>query len=177
MTVMQAREIAMTSPSVKKFEGVINKTASRISNFSVASLLADTKSHIIETPKNLSLNKSDLEPCDDQKISEHERKSHCSSVISEQDFDEEVHDEDDDDCDSIVDVEDIKSDKSTNSYDAMQSQSLTSKPLIRPTPFSAIAAAWGLNNLQGWPANRQLQLPFRSPEFFPGQSALLNGSM
>ena len=172
MTVMQGREIAMTSPTVKKFESVINKTASRVSNFSVASLLADTKSHINETPKNLSLNKSNLDHCDDRKISEHERKSHCSSVISEQDFDEEVHDEDDDDCDSIVDVEDIKSDKSTNSY-----QSHTSKPLIRPTPFSAIAAAWGLNNLQGWPANRQLQLPFRSPEFFPGQSALRNGSM
>lgn len=172
---MHGCEIGMTSPSVKKFESVI-KTASRVSNFSVASLLADTKSHINETPKNLSLNKSDVESCDDQKLNEYERKSHCSSILSEQDFDESVHDEEDDDCDSIVDVEDIKSDKSTNSFDAMQSQSLTSKPLIRPTPFSAIAAAWGLNSLQGWPA-RQLQLPFRSPDFFPGQSSMLSGSM
>lgn len=174
MTVMHGREIAMTSPTVKKIESVI-KTASRVSNFSVASLLADTKSHIIQTPTNLSLNKP--QSCDDQKLNDHERKSPCSSIISEQDFDESMHDEDDDDCDSIVDVEDIKSDKSTNSFDATQSQSLTSKPLIRPTPFSAIAAAWSLNNsLQAWPS-RQLQLPFRSPDFFPGQSALLNGSM
>lgn len=149
MTIMH-REIAMTSPTVNINRDVIK----RVSNFSVASLLADTKTD--ELPKNLSLNKTDQYPCDK---SDNERKSPCSSIVSEEEF-ESMHD--DDDCDSIVDVEDLKSDKSTNSS---VEASISSQSLIRPTPFSALAAAaWGIH---GWPR----QMPFRPPEGFSGPNA------
>lgn len=153
MTVMQILERAMTSPTVNINRNVI-KTASRVSNFSVASLLADTKS--VELPKNLTLNKTDQFCCD--KSSDNERKSPCSSIVSEE-FDDSIHG--DDNCDSIVDVEDIKSDKSTNET----SPHSISQSLIRPTPFSALAAAaaWGMNGLQGWPGR---QMPFRPPDNF-----------
>lgn len=158
MTVMQIREIAMTSPTVNINRDVM-KTASRVSNFSVAHLLGETKSEDIS--KNLSSNKTDQFSCD--KTSDSERKSPCSS-ISEEELDESVHD--DDDCDSIVDVEDIKSDKSTKFSNEPSPLSINPQSLIRPTPFSALAAAaWGINGLSGWPGR---QMAFRPPQNFSG---------
>lgn len=157
---MNINETKMANPTVKNIDKVM-KTASRVSNFSVASLLADTK-YQDEKPKNSSLNNSeDIEPHKNT-LNDHERKSSCSSLASDQEFDESINDEDID-CDSIVDVEDVRSDKSTNNCDALQTHSLTSKPLLRPMPFSAIAAAWGINGLSGWG-------PFRPPELFHNQN-------
>jgi hypothetical protein len=161
---MQIREIAMmTSPTVNINRDVI-KTASRVSNFSVASLLAGTKSE--EIPKKF-FDKTEQFSCD--KISDNERKSACSSIVSEEEFDESMHD-DEDDCDSIVDVEDLKSDKSTNSSNETSLHSGMPQSLIRPTPFSALAAAaaWGMNGgLPGWPGR---QMAFRTPENFSGSN-------
>lgn len=237
MTVTPIRTITMTSPTVTSVD--INKEtkASKISNFSVASLLADNRKSFTATvlknnnhhhhhqnfhnnnddlsslmPKNLSVPKTDLclpinnnnninnnndNDCSsnslNNKISDSElldRKSHTPhSSIASDDFDESIHDEDEED--SIVDVEDVKNDNSTNSSniesphkgDLLQSHPLVSgQALIRPTPFSALAAAaaaWGMNNgVPGWPG-RQIPPPFgRPPELFPGQGlpGQLNGS-
>lgn len=222
MTVTPIRTITMTSPTVTSVD--INKEtkASKISNFSVASLLADTRSksssvfknnYILNNndeisslmPKNLSVPKTDLclpnshnndNDCSsnsfNHKISDNEleRKSHTphSSVASE-DFDDSIHEEDEED--SIVDVEDVKNDNnSTNGSnndsppkgDLLHSHPLVAgQALIRPTPFSALAAAaaaWGMNNgVPGWPG-RQMHPSFRPPELFPGQGlpGQLNGS-
>ena len=234
MTVTPIRTITMTSPTVTSVD--INKEtkASKISNFSVASLLADTRRSFPATvlknhhhqnfhnnnddlsslmPKNLSVPKTDLclpinnnnnnnnnndNDCSsnslNNKISDSElldRKSHTPhSSIASDDFDESIHDEDEED--SIVDVEDVKNDNSTNSSnidsphkgsDGLQSHPLVAgQALIRPTPFSALAAAaaaWGMNNgVPGWPG-RQIPPPFgRPPDLFHGQGlpGQLNGS-
>ncbi|KAG5677713.1 hypothetical protein PVAND_007445 [Polypedilum vanderplanki] len=228
MTVTPIRTITMTSPTVTSVD--INKEtkASKISNFSVASLLADTRSKALPTqvfknnnhhifnhnnndeisslmPKNLSVSKTDAcnlpnsnndNDCSsnslNNKLSDSEiieRKSHTPhSSIASDDFDESLHDDDEED--SIVDVEDVRNENSTNSSnvespksgDAMHAHQLVAgQALIRPTPFSALAAAaaaWGMNNgVPGWP-NRQIPPPFRPPELFPGQvlPGQLNGN-
>jgi hypothetical protein len=188
---------------------------SRISNFSVASLLADTKrsstppSHtaaavirvinnnnnnndhdhadICLVPKNLSINNnSSCSPnsshnnhetssnnsikLNDSELLESSQRSHTPhSSIASEDYDDSMRDDEDDE-DSIVDIEDVKNENSTNekgSSSLMPGQA----PPIRPTPFSALAAAaaaWGMNNgVPGWP-NRQMQ-HFGPPGLFPGQ--------
>jgi hypothetical protein len=228
MTVTPIRTITMTSPTVTSVD--INKEtkASKISNFSVASLLADTRTKALPTqvfknnnhhifnhnnndeisslmPKNLSVPKADLcglpsanhdNDCSSNSLnnkisdSEHlDRKSHTPhSSIASDDFDESLHDDDEED--SIVDVEDMRNDHSTNGSrvespkerDAMHAHHLAAgQALIRPTPFSALAAAaaaWGMNNgVPGWPG-RQMHPSFGRPELFPGQvlPGQLNGS-
>lgn len=233
MTVTPIRTITMTSPTVTSVD--INKEtkASKISNFSVASLLADTRSKSFPTtvlknnnhhsfnhnnndeilslmPKNLSVSKTELclsnshqrhhnndNDCSNNSINNKlsdnellERKSHTPhSSIASEDFDDSIHDDDEED--SIVDVEDVRNDNSTNSSnmhsslkasDVLHTHSLVAgQALIRPTPFSALAAAaaaWGMNNgVPGWPHSRQIPPPFR-PELFAGQGQLgqMNGS-
>jgi hypothetical protein len=232
MTVTPIRTITMTSPTVTSVD--INKEikASKISNFSVASLLADTRSKTFSStivknanlnnndeiaslmPKNLSVPKTDLcspnshhdNDLNSNSLHNHhshnnklhhsdsdllERKSHTPhSSIASDDFDDSMHDDDEED--SIVDVEDVKNDNSTNSSniesppkgsDVMHAHSLVAgQALIRPTPFSALAAAaaaWGMNNgVPGWPGRQLHGPPFPRPDLFPGQGmpGQLNGS-
>lgn len=225
MTVTPIRTITMTSPTVTSVD--INKEtkASKISNFSVASLLADTRSKTFPAsifkhnnnhhnfnnndeisslmPKNLSVPKTDLclpnshdNDCNsnslNNKLSDSElleRKSHTPhSSIASEDYDDSIHEDDEED--SIVDVEDVKNDNSTNSSniesppknDVLHAHHLVAgQALIRPTPFSALAAAaaaWGMNNgVPGWPG-RQMPPSFRPPDLFHGQGlpGQLNGS-
>ncbi|KAI9584692.1 hypothetical protein GQX74_006587 [Glossina fuscipes] len=123
-----------------------------------------------------------------------------SSVDSELDYDEDLNDTDimdhDEEEDSIVDIEDMNNEDSPRStpdnLDTSKSpaeipSSLTNSPHllspaalaasghvpIRPTPFSALAAAavaWGGIGGAGvpWPGPRQIP-PFGPPGLFPGQ--------
>ncbi|XP_073820391.1 muscle segmentation homeobox protein Drop [Musca autumnalis] len=122
-----------------------------------------------------------------------------SSIDSELEYDEELNDQDlehDEEEDSIVDIEDMNADDSPRSTpDGLDSSkspdggpgSLANSPHllspavlaasghgpIRPTPFSALAAAavaWGGIGGAGvpWPGARQMP-PFGPPGLFPGQ--------
>lgn len=221
MTVLPIRTIAMTSPTVTSMNNKETKT-SRISNFSVASLLADTKrsstspahtaaavirvisesqhlnnnnndhdhADICLVPKNLSINNnSSCSPnsshnnnessnnsikLNDSELLESSQRSHTPhSSIASEDYDDSMRDDEDDE-DSIVDIEDVKNENSTNEKQTGQGGSLMpgQAPPIRPTPFSALAAAaaaWSMNNsgMPGWPG-RQMP-PFGPPGLFPGQ--------
>ena len=218
MTVLPIRTIAMTSPTVTSMNNKETKT-SRISNFSVASLLADTKrsstppahtaaavirvisennnnndhdqSHadICLVPKNLSINNnSSCSPnsshnnndssnnsikLNDSELLDASQRSHTphSSIASEEDYDDSMRDDEDDE-DSIVDIEDVKNENSKNEKGGQGGSLMPGQaPPIRPTPFSALAAAaaaWSMNNgVPGWP-NRQMP-PFGPPGLFPGQ--------
>jgi homeobox protein MSX len=207
MTVTPIRMVTMSSPTVTSIDSPpqMKTISSRISNFSVASLLADTRSktpppsriianHIINnnnneiclTPKNLSTsqasscspssqnNDSSLHSVKHNDSDLLEQRSHTPhSSIASEDYDDSMHDEDDED----VDIEDMNGELSTNgqklSPGLMPPQSLVGGPVpIRPTPFSALAAAaaaWGGmgNGVGGWPG-RQMP-PFGPPGLFPGQ--------
>lgn len=227
MTVLPIRTISMTSPTVTS----MNKETktSRISNFSVASLLADTRrsstppAHtaaavirvISESqqyninnnhskndhadsclvPKNLSINNnSSCSPnsshnhnensnnstkLNESELLESSQRSHTPhSSIASEDYDDSMRDDEDDE-DLDVDIEDVKNENSTNEKNSLMSGQA---PPIRPTPFSALAAAaaaWGMNNgVPGWPS-RQMQ-PFGPPGMFgPGQpfGGQLNGGL
>ncbi|XP_075148867.1 muscle segmentation homeobox protein Drop [Haematobia irritans] len=122
-----------------------------------------------------------------------------SSIDSELEYDEDLNDQDldhDEEEDSIVDIEDMNADDSPRSTpDGLDSSkspdeghnSLANSPHllspavlaasghgpIRPTPFSALAAAavaWGGIGGAGvpWPGARQMP-PFGPPGLFPGQ--------
>ncbi|TMW49539.1 hypothetical protein DOY81_005384 [Sarcophaga bullata] len=122
-----------------------------------------------------------------------------SSIDSELEYDDDLNDQEldqDEEEDSIVDIEDMNNDDSPRSTpDGLESskspdggpQSLTNSPHllspaalaasghvpIRPTPFSALAAAavaWGGIGGAGvpWPGARQMP-PFGPPGLFPGQ--------
>ncbi|XP_061398271.1 muscle segmentation homeobox [Musca vetustissima] len=123
-----------------------------------------------------------------------------SSIDSELEYDEDLNDQDlehDEEEDSIVDIEDMNADDSprstpdgldsSKSPDAGSANSLANSPHllspavlaasghgpIRPTPFSALAAAavaWGGIGGAGvpWPGARQMP-PFGPPGLFPGQ--------
>ncbi len=230
MTVLPLRTIAMTSPTVTSMNNKETKT-SRISNFSVASLLADTKrsnsppphataaavirvisesqnlsnkknnnnnininvndhADICLIPKNLSINNNSScspnsshnnnDSCNnsirlnESELLESSQRSHTPhSSIASEDYDDSMRDEEDDE-DSIVDIEDVKNENSTNSdKQSGQGGSLMpgQAPPIRPTPFSALAAAaaaWSMNNggVPGWPGR---QIPPFGPPIFPGQ--------
>ncbi|CRK90227.1 CLUMA_CG003940, isoform A [Clunio marinus] len=205
--------VTMSSPTVTSVDSPlqIKTVTSRISNFSVASLLADTRSktpppsriianhialsnnnnnnEICLTPKNLSMSQaSSCSPNSQNNDSSNSIKCHNDSELLDQrshtphssiasdDYDDSIHDEDDED----VDIEDVNSENSTNSpqkssssIGLLPSQSLVGGAVpIRPTPFSALAAAaaaWGgmSNGVGGWPG-RQLP-PFGPPGLFPGQ--------
>lgn len=170
MTVTAVRT-AMTSPTVPGQQKV-----NRISNFSVASLLADTRPKSPSQssdlmPTNLSQSSSSpLSHHDSNSITKNERHTPHSSTESEVDYDSNQED-------SIVDIEDIHNensstpglDKSTNNM--LSSPTLGHVP-IRPTPFSALAAAaaaWGgIGAGMPWPGARQMG-PFGPPGLFPGQ--------
>lgn len=108
------------------------------------------------------------------------------SSIGSDEYDDSIHGDDDDDED--VDIEDMNSENSTNdkkpqsNHPSLGHASLMGGSVpLRPTPFSALAAAaaaWGgmsNNGVPGWPG-RQMP-PFGPhglafPGHFPGQ---LNG--
>lgn len=205
MTVTPLR-MAMTSPTVpppttQHQPQLIKSVTSRISNFSVASLLADTRpksppltptslkiNHnnndiLLASPTNLSLSQtSSCSPNSQHNDSSSSIKNNDSelldrshtphSSIESEDYDDSVHDEEED---SIVDIEDVNSENSTNldKSGMMQSSALVGGHVpIRPTPFSALAAAaaaWGgIGGGVPWPGARQLT-PFGPPGLFHGQ--------
>lgn len=204
MTVTALRMVTMSSPTVTSVDSPPQIKSSRISNFSVASLLADTRSktpppsrliahhinnnnnEICLTPKNLSMSQaSSCSPNSQNNDSSNsikhndsellDQRSHTPhSSIASDDYDDSIHDDDDDED---VDIEDMNSENSTNGQKSasglLPPQSLVGGPVpIRPTPFSALAAAaaaWGgMNNgVGGWPG-RQMP-PFGPPGLFPGQ--------
>ena len=172
MTVTAVRT-AMTSPTVSPQQKI-----NRISNFSVASLLADTRPRSPQNtadllPTNLSQSSSSpLSHHDSNSITKNERYTPHSSTESSVDYDSNQEE------DSIVDIEDIHNENSSTPGLDKQSQNsiLASSPLghvpIRPTPFSALAAAaaaWGnMGAGMPWPNARQMP-PFGPPGLFPGQ--------
>lgn len=178
MTVTPLRT-AMTSPTVPPQ----HKQSSRISNFSVASLLADTRPKSpIETiliPGNLS-SQSISPPLShpDSNSTKNERLTHTPhSSHTDSDVDYDSNQED-----SIVDIEDVNQETNSptpehnhlNKSQILHSQSLQGgHHPIRPTPFSALAAAavaWGgMGGSVPWPGARQIS-PFGPPGLFPGQS-------
>lgn len=178
MTVTPLRT-AMTSPTVPPQH---KTTTSRISNFSVASLLADTRpkspAESIILPANLSQSPNSPSPLShpDSNSTKNERLTHSpQSSGAESDVDYDSNQED-----SIVDIEDMNQDtRSPVPHDLnkaallQQAAGLPGHVPIRPTPFSALAAAaaaWGgMNGGMGWPGARQLN-PFGPPGLFPGQS-------
>ncbi|KAL1380301.1 hypothetical protein pipiens_014313 [Culex pipiens pipiens] len=191
MTVTPIR-MAMTSPTVPMQQ----KSASRISNFSVASLLADTRP---KTPLSVAGVTEVLLPANLSHASSSPRSAHDSSSIKN-DLDRsdtphsllESDDYDSNQEDSIVDIEDINNDNSSSSPhhrgdgsigDSKGSPGLLQHSAalaaaghvpIRPTPFSALAAAaaaWGGMSGGGmpWPGAARQMNPFGPPGLFPGQ--------
>lgn len=209
MTVTAAVRTAMTSPTVPHHLQQQQQKASRVSNFSVASLLADTRPpgaliksmgsplshnthrnihHHSSTAPTVATTIVDLLPTNlsqssSSPISHHDNSSTCtknerhtphSSTESEVDYDSNQEE------DSIVDIEDIRNDNSStpNELDKSTQQMLAASSAlgghvpIRPTPFSALAAAaaaWGgIGAGMPWPGARQMP-PFGPPGLFPGQ--------
>lgn len=228
MTVTAVRT-TMTSPTVppqQQHHHQHLQKINRISNFSVASLLADTRprspqptatADLVLVPTNLSSSSSPLlssaaaithpaitaaaalhhhhqqqqqhhhshllhsSPLDGSSITKNERYTPHSSTESEVDYDSNQED-------SIVDIEDIRNEncstpgdgeptgKSSSIGGTPQLLSSPGGPLsghvpIRPTPFSALAAAaaaWGVGGGMPWPGARQMT-PFGPPGLFPGQ--------
>lgn len=117
-----------------------------------------------------------------------------SSIDSELEYDDELNEHDvehDEEEDSIVDIEDMNADddsprstpdgpESSKSHASMPSSPHILSPAalaasghvpIRPTPFSALAAAVAWGGIGGgvpWPGARQMP-PFGPPGLFPGQ--------
>lgn len=189
------------------------KSSTRISNFSVASLLADTrpKSPINTTTRltptsgtgdrgggggatdirhhtnellvvgSVNLSQSSSSPRSQHDSSsnknDNDRSQTPHSSIESDEYDSNQED-------SIVDIEDVNNDSSEldkSSSGLLSSSALAGHVPIRPTPFSALAAAaaaWG--NMGGgmpWPGARQMP-PFGPPGLFPGQGFVpgqLNG--
>lgn len=168
MTVTAVRT-AMTSPTVPPQQKI-----SRISNFSVASLLADTRQKSpqqSDIPTNLSQSSSSpISHHDSNSIAKNERHTPHSSTESEVDYDSNQED-------SIVDIEDIHNENCSTPGLDKASHMLSTSTLgghvpIRPTPFSALAAAaaaWGgIGAGMSWPGSRQMT-PFGPSGLFPGQ--------
>ncbi|KAJ6637711.1 Muscle segmentation homeobox [Pseudolycoriella hygida] len=168
MTVTAVRT-AMTSPTVPPQQKI-----SRISNFSVASLLADTRQKSPQSsdiPTNLSQSSSSpISHHDSNSIAKNERHTPHSSTESEVDYDSNQED-------SIVDIEDIHNENCSTPGLDKSSHMLSSPTLgghvpIRPTPFSALAAAaaaWGgIGAGMPWAGSRQMT-PFGPSGLFPGQ--------
>ncbi|XP_053698430.1 muscle segmentation homeobox [Sabethes cyaneus] len=184
MTVTPVR-MAMTSPTVPMQQ----KSTSRISNFSVASLLADTRPR---TPSSVTAATEILLPANLSHASSSPRSAHDSgSIKNDLDRSDTPHsllesdDYDSNQEDSIVDIEDINNDNSSSDpghpdkgSPALLQQSAALAAAghvpIRPTPFSALAAAaaaWGgMSGGMPWQAAAARQMgPFGPPGLFPGQ--------
>lgn len=154
---------------------IVQKPNSKVSNFTVASLLADTRTTSSPSPpspmptsKMALLYQSDTSPRSQNnensnasctKIDNIDR-SHTpqSSVGSVDEYDSNQED-------SIVDIEDIHNDDGSEIIELDRTkniiQSNVNGPIpIRPTPFSALAAAaaaWsGIGGNVQWSATRQL---------------------
>lgn len=107
----------------------------------------------------------------DSELLESSQRSHTphSSIASEE-YDDSMRDDEVDEEDSDVDIEENSTNGEKRGNHA--SSLVSGQPPIRPTPFSALAAAaaaWSMNNgaMQGWPG-RQMP-PFGAPGMFPGQ--------
>ena len=176
---------ATTSPQIQKI------TNTRLSNFSVASLLADHRPKSpapIKAQSNATLNLTAISSCSPTSQhshhSNHSNLSHHSNHSTEDLLDRSqtphssIGSEEFDDEDSIVDVEDMHQENSTNSKSpSLIPASLIGQSPIRPTPFSALAAAaaaWGgMGGGMPW-QGRQMPPGFGPPGFFgqqgfPGQ--------
>uniref|UniRef100_A0A336LZF9 CSON008908 protein n=1 Tax=Culicoides sonorensis TaxID=179676 RepID=A0A336LZF9_CULSO len=156
MTITPMRR-TMTSPS----KHTASKSQQRVSNFSVASLLADTspksqtsdmflESKICQsTPSPVSKNDSNSTKIDI------DRSQTPHSIVSDEDYDS--HQEN-----SIVDIEDINNENSISSTveNSFNVSTLNGQTPIRPTPFSALAAAaaaWsGIGGTLQWSNSRQV---------------------
>lgn len=139
---------------------IVQKQNAKLSNFSVASLLADTISSTTSCVKHNFVQRipSPTSSCDEKSNfyhkSEIERSHTPHSSIASDEYDS--HQED-----SIVDIEDINNENSEMTILKKYPCSSGSGSIpIRPTPFSAIAAAavsWsGVGGGLQWSASRQL---------------------
>lgn len=161
MTVIPSNVIkAMTTVPI------VQKQNAKISNFSVASLLADTISKspprsIYPLGKDNHRIPSPTSSCDERSNHylkhENERSQTPHSSIASDDYDSNQED-------SIVDIEDINN-ENTEMLQLKKTQKIPCTSIggtipIRPTPFSAIAAAavtWsGVGGGLQWSASRQL---------------------
>jgi homeobox protein MSX len=164
MTVTSLRVAAMTSPTAPTAQ---QKSNSRISNFSVASLLADTRpktpTSTADIPANLSRTSSS--PKSQLDKNDADLRSHTPhSSIESDDYDSNQED-------SIVDIEDIQQQQQQGEKGSpLLPASALVGHVVRPTPFSALAAAaaaWGgMGGNVPWPG-RQMP-PFGPPGMFPG---------
>ncbi|XP_031618652.1 muscle segmentation homeobox [Contarinia nasturtii] len=214
---------AMTSPTVPHI--LQQQKTSRISNFSVDSLLADTRpSSLASSPASTTLSPSITTVASPINLKHHhienslahnsitplaiaslqrsallhqrnqlndsssttssttknERNTPHSSASAESDIEYDSNADDDDN--SIVDIEDVRNENSMtppNSGEIEKSRqmlmatqaALSGHVPIRPTPFSALAAAafHGIGAAGGipWPGARQM--PTFPPGMFPGQ--------
>lgn len=181
MTITPTRR-TMTSPSVQ----TASKSQQRISNFSVASLLADTspKSHSSDLFLESKLCQSSPSPTlkndsSSTKIENDRSQTPHSLIGSEDEYDS--HQED-----SIVDIEDVNNENSTflGVEKSCNITNLNGQTPIRPTPFSALAAAaaaWsGIGGTIQWSNSRQIT-PFGPPSIFNahtfGSSQLTTGKI
>jgi hypothetical protein len=166
MTVTSLR-VAMTSPSAPNAQ---QKSNSRISNFSVASLLADTRPKTPisanDIPANLSRTSSSPKSQLDTSSFKNDTdlRSHTPhSSIESDDYDSNQED-------SIVDIEDVQQQQQIEKGTSLLPASALVGHVVRPTPFSALAAAaaaWGgMGGNVPWPG-RQMP-PFGPPGMFPG---------
>lgn len=206
MTVTAAARTAMTSTTVSQHLQQQQKV-SRISNFSVASLLADTRptadtiiksfgsppsvnhrnnnnnrhSHESTTPTPIvDFLPTNLSQTSSSPVSHHDNSSTCTKNERHTPHSSTESDYDSNQEDSIVDIEDIRNDNNSTPMDAEKaaqqmlaaSSALGGHVPIRPTPFSALAAAaaaWGgIGAGMPWPGARQMP-PFGPPGLFPGQ--------
>lgn len=141
-------------------------------------------SQIVQNNENNDSSNS-IKQIDNDLLEQRSQTQTPHSSIGSDEYDDSIHGDDDDED---VDIEDMNSENSTNDKKPQpnpsigQHTSLMGGPVpLRPTPFSALAAAaaaWGgmsSNGVPGWP-NRQMT-PFGPhglafPGQFPGQ---LNG--
>lgn len=169
MTITPTRK-TMTSPSVQTAS-----KSQRLSNFSVASLLADTSPR--SQPSDLFLEsklcQSSPSPTSKNDSSstkiENERSQTPQSCIeSEDEYDSQQED-------SIVDIEDVNNENNTllGVEKPCMIGNLNGHTPIRPTPFSALAAAaaaWsGIGGTIQWSNSRQIT-PFGPPGIFNTQA-------
>lgn len=184
MTVTPYR-MAMSSPTVPATtspQPPQKSTTSRVSNFSVASLLADHRPKSQESPITCETEATNLSTTSaSSPRSPHSHHSHHSQHSSHQTNNDRersqtphssIGSEEYDEEDSIVDIEDINSESIEKSSPSLVPLSalLGGHGPIRPTPSIAFAAAAAAFNGMGapWPP-RQMPPGFAPPGFFAPQ--------
>lgn len=147
---------------------------------------ANSCSPTVQTNENNDSSNSIRHSADNTDILERRSQTQTphSSIASEE-YDDSIHDDDDDDED--VDIEDVNSENSTNEKrPSLSSSSMPHPSLIggsvplRPTPFSALAAAaaaWGGMSANGVPGWASRQMPPFGPHGLPGFPGQFSGQM